>query len=213
MTDNDNRCPATNRDGDQCGLSAGWGTESDDGPCKFHGGAGGDVGDPGGSATEGNQRAQKHGLHSQPEYLEAHLSGSEEEDLDAIHDSLCGRYERIHGREPDYAATRRLRRISIEILKQDLADEWLASQAQESGHLLMERRETPEGREFHVPNSVLEPLTALKRETRLALKDMGLLEDPDSKQADALESLADGAHLEWSNGTGGDGEEDAPADD
>lgn len=32
-------CGATNRNGDPCGLSPGWGTDSDSGRCKFHGGA------------------------------------------------------------------------------------------------------------------------------------------------------------------------------
>jgi len=52
----DDRCPATNRNGEPCGHPAGWGTDSDEGPCKHHGGAGGDVGDPGG-APEGNSNA------------------------------------------------------------------------------------------------------------------------------------------------------------
>lgn len=34
-------CGATTRDGTPCDLSAGWGTDRDDGRCKLHGGAGG----------------------------------------------------------------------------------------------------------------------------------------------------------------------------
>jgi len=189
----DEICGATNRDGDECQLSAGWGTDHvGEGRCKFHGGAGGDVGDPGGDGPpEGNQNARTHGLNATPEYLVEHLTESQEDDLVATFEGLVTRYERVHGHEADYAAKKRLRRISIEILKQDLADEWLAEQSEESGHLLMEQREAEDGRTYEVPNAVLEPMTALKRETRLALKDMGLLQDPDTQQADATATLAD----------------------
>jgi hypothetical protein len=185
MNDED-RCPATNRDGERCGHPAGWGTNNDDGPCKFHGGAAENQGAP-----ERNQNARKHGLEATPEYLVEHLDAHHEDTLIATFEGLCHRYERIHGHEADHAAKIRLRRISIELLKQDLADEWLAEQAEESGHLLMEQREAEDGREYEVPNAVLEPMTALKRETRLALKDMGLLQDPDTQQADATATLAE----------------------
>lgn len=59
MSDNTKSCPATNRNGDPCGHPAGWGTENDSGPCKFHGGAGGGDGPP-----EGNTNAAKHGAWS-----------------------------------------------------------------------------------------------------------------------------------------------------
>lgn len=39
MNDDTGRCPATNRQGEQCGHPEGWGTDNDSGPCKFHGGA------------------------------------------------------------------------------------------------------------------------------------------------------------------------------
>lgn len=35
----DNTCGCENRNGDPCELAAGWGTDNDSGPCKFHGGA------------------------------------------------------------------------------------------------------------------------------------------------------------------------------
>ena len=37
--DDEDRCPATNRNGKRCGHPEGWGTDNDSGPCKFHGGA------------------------------------------------------------------------------------------------------------------------------------------------------------------------------
>jgi hypothetical protein len=52
MNDDTERCPATNRQGEQCGHPAGWGTDNDSGPCKFHGGA-----TEGAGAPEGNDNA------------------------------------------------------------------------------------------------------------------------------------------------------------
>jgi hypothetical protein len=51
----DDICGATKRDGsgDPCGLPAGWGTDYDDGPCKYHGGATRDKS----GAPEGNDNA------------------------------------------------------------------------------------------------------------------------------------------------------------
>jgi hypothetical protein len=141
--------------------------------------------------AKGNQNATRHGLQATPEYLVDHLDEHHHDHLVATFEALCTRYEQVHGREADFAAEKRLRRVAIEIVKEDLADEWLAQQAEASGNLLMEHREVIDDetgeveREYDVPNSVLEPLTALKRETRLTLKDMGLLRDPETKQAEA----------------------------
>lgn len=55
------RCPGTNRNGERCGHPEGWGTEFDEGPCKFHRGTSGD-----GASHDGNQFAMETGLHSDP---------------------------------------------------------------------------------------------------------------------------------------------------
>ena len=58
----EDRCQATNRKGEQCGHPQGWGTDNDEGPCKFHGGAGGAVN--GGGAQPGNTNGMIHGAYS-----------------------------------------------------------------------------------------------------------------------------------------------------
>lgn len=204
MTDSE-QCPATNRNGEPCGLTAGWGTDTDSGPCKFHGGAGGGVGDPGG-APEANQNAQRHGLYSTPEYLKQHFDDEQEDRYIAYFEALCTRYERRLGTEPDDFAKDRLSRVAIECVKERIADEWLAEQGEDSGHLLIEEQiigVDDQGRPVSVEraNQLLSELTALKRETRLTLKDMGLLHDPESKQADAARDLAD----VWRSDLEGDG--------
>lgn len=80
MTDDADTCPATNRDGEQCGLVAGWGTDNDEGPCKFHGGAST-------GAPEGNQNAAKHGAWSES-FVEDFLTDDEIERVRQAEDLL-----------------------------------------------------------------------------------------------------------------------------
>lgn len=184
----------TNREGEPCGRPAGWGMDASSGKCKHHAGT-----SPDGSSHEGNQNARTHGLHSTPEYL---LEDVDEKHLDtyhATHEALCTRYEEFHGFEPDFAAKKRLSRISVEIIKEDLADEYLKEE--NDGHILTEEQvvdyDPDKGKISKSETSkVLTVLTDLKRETRLTLKDMGLLKDPDSQQADAVGDLATIIHDE-----------------
>lgn len=182
--DESDRCPATNRNGERCGHPQGWGTDTTTGPCKFHGGEAG--------APEKNQNAATHHLHSTPEYLLEDVSDRHRDTYYALHEALCTRYERRHGIEPDYAARKRLSRVAVEMVKEDLADEYLRQQAHEGNPLIEEQEELTEAGPWQSEevNKVLPILTQLKRETRLTLKDMGLLKDPDTQQADATRSLA-----------------------
>lgn len=146
-----------------------------------------------GQAEEGNQRATKHGLYAVPEYLKAHFTESQEDRYVAYFEALCTRYEHRLGNEPDAFAKDRLSRVAIECVKERIADEWLAEQGEATGNLLIEQAiigQDEEGRPISVEqsNGILGELTALKRETRLTLKDMGLLHDPDTKRAAATEA-------------------------
>jgi len=83
----DDTCPATNRDGDPCGLSAGWGTDNDSGPCKFHGGASS-------GAPEGNDNAVTVGAWAD-DFFEDFLTEGEQrrvkEMADALHDEATAK--------------------------------------------------------------------------------------------------------------------------
>lgn len=142
-----------------------------------------------GRAEEGNQRATRHGLYAVPEYLREHWEQDKEDRYHAYFEALCSRYERLHGREPDAFAKERLSRVTIECVKERIADEYLSEQALD-GNILVEEQETLTEQGLwneEQANKILSELTALKRETRLTLKDMGLLNDPSSQQADAME--------------------------
>jgi len=146
-------------------------------------------------APEKNQNATTHGLYAVPEYLKEHFSREQEDRYTAYFEALCSRYTRIHGREPDEFAKDRLSRVAIECVKERIADEYLAEKAHD-GNLLVETEvigyddETKEPQRIVQENKLLGELTALKRETRLTLKDMGLLKDPESQKAEAGLTLA-----------------------
>jgi len=147
-------------------------------------------------ASEGNQNATRHGLYSVPEYLKDHFTEQQEDRYIAYFESLCSRYERLHGQEPDAFAKDRLSRVSIECVKERIADEWLSEQADETGNLLIEdyiidTDENGQPVSVETSNTILSELTALKRENRIMLKDMGLLQDPESSKAEATETLVE----------------------
>ena len=148
-----------------------------------------------GQAEAGNQRATKHGLYALPENLKAHFSQTQEDRYTAYFEALCTRYNQVHGQEPDALAKDRLSRVAIECVKERIADDYLAEKAKE-GNVLVEDEVIGYDEESGKPqtvtqaNKLLKELTALKRETRLTLKDMGLLMDPESQKAEAQEDLA-----------------------
>jgi len=145
-----------------------------------------------GNAEEGNQRATKHGLYALPENLKEHFTETQEDRYTAYFEALCTRYEHRLGKEPDAFAKDRLSRVAIECVKERIADEYLSKQA--DGSLLVESEfvNTDDGPvEIQQSNKLLKELTALKRETRLTLKDMGLLSDPETQKAEATETLSE----------------------
>lgn len=79
MNDDVERCPGTNRQGEPCGHPAGWGTDHDEGPCKFHGGAADNRGKKNGN--------YKHGAFS--EHLRSSLTDQEAAALDELAEDLA----------------------------------------------------------------------------------------------------------------------------
>lgn len=187
------RDPAKTCNTDGCNA---WATkESDRTRCRNCGGEStGPTSEEG--KKESRMNATQHGLYAVPEYLREHFTEAQEDRYTAYFEALCSRYERLHGRVPDEFAKDRLSRVAIECVKERIADEWLAEQADETGNLLIETfiiGQDEDGRPISVEqeNQILGELTALKRETRLQLKDMGLLNDPEGEKAEATRTLAE----------------------
>ena len=191
----DQKCPGTNNRGEPCGNDAGWGTDNDSGPCKFHGGAGGDVGDPGG-APEGNGNAQRHALHADRGLLYERLEKDRQRLVDEWEAALIKRYTEFHGREPDRADIEDFFELAVGYAQRRLARNWLVENADDETDLVTEemvvgQRESGEPITVEVPARMLETLTDLRREDRMLRKHKGLEKDPESQQAEATRDLAD----------------------
>ncbi len=193
-----NDCGATNRNGNPCSLSAGWGTDHNgEGRCKFHGGATSGGAREGAGAPKGNDNAATHRLNSNPSLLYENLEESRQDIVDELRDSIVDQLAERWGGLESVPAThvRQARRIAMNMLKVTvLAEEWQAKQAEESGNPLMERetRTSEQGHEFDVdvPSKVESIAGDLSRENRMWLKDMGILGSPEEQQADAASEVA-----------------------
>jgi hypothetical protein len=175
----DDRCPGTNRNGERCGHPAGWGTDNDDGPCKHHGGAGGDVGDPGGApsghnnsvgndggppegsknaegdgAPKNNTNAVTHGMYRNRNAYYSDRSDEQQALIDSIYEDYRAEYERRRGHEPLTGDDVKLFGIAVGIHKTEFrADDWADDRPDElnSGHELVDRSEkrTAQGEPYY----------------------------------------------------------------
>lgn len=192
----DDRCPGTNRQGERCGHPAGWGTDNESGPCKFHGGAGGSGGAREGSgAPERNTNAVRHGAYADHNHFYQDILDEPLRELvDVIHGDYLDDYTEQHG-SPPLGIEMELFRIAITHVKDIVLDNWGQDRPEslESGNALVDQEThySESGRKYHrYKESVV--LTAQKRlasDRRQWLKDLGLLEDPDSQKAEAAEGI------------------------
>lgn len=147
-----------------------------------------------GGGTEGNANAVTHGAFRAPEYLLDDIEGTEYEDIFiASFEALCTRHKQMHGSEPDYFDKRRYRRLVIYDIKEDLVDAYLQlRQGSAADHPLVESQvQDIDGRlNVEAANKLLNYMSDFSREIRLGLKHHGLLRDPETKQAEGMESLA-----------------------
>jgi len=181
----DDTCGATNRNGEPCELSPGWGTDhTGEGRCKFHGGCGGDVGDPGG-APEGNGNAEKHGLKADREqWFERHR-----EDAEPLVRALVGSYvEDAPFTFENEAKVDKLTEVAIDQARLRHSNEWLDEFLTEQTVTVTEN-----GKEIIRldENPAHKPRDRIKRTNVRVLKELGILDDPDSQQADATKTLAE----------------------
>ena len=196
----DDNCPGTNNEGEPCGLDAGWGTDNDTGPCKFHGGAGGDVGDPGG-APEGNGNATRHEMYADRNAYYQRRDEREQALIDAIYQDYSEENESRHGREPLAADDMKQFGIAVGLHKTELrADDWPDERpdALDSGHELVDRSEkrTAQGDPYYEykPAAMIRGEKTVSQDVRMWLKDLGLLDTPDDTtvEVNVHEELLDG---------------------
>ncbi len=175
--------------GEPCQRPAGWGTDNSSGRCKFHGGASS-------GAPKGNTNSVSHGLYAQENNFYQNVIGDNLRALcDEIFQDYATQYRETYGDIPT-GHQARLFQIAVNQVKVIYSDNWLESKPDDldSGHPLVdqETKYTEDGKPYHeYKESVLiGTQQKLRREDRQWLKDLGLLEDPESQKAEATESLA-----------------------
>jgi hypothetical protein len=160
--------------------------------CRHHGGK-----STGPKTEEGKRKTRSngvtHGLHTSAEVF---FENADQHHLDTyygVHEALCARFERAHGREPMYHDKKELAQVALSMAKLDMADEYAAEHAVEPEKPLTEqdKRMSESGPWQKEVVSKIETLkTDIRRENRLLLKDKGIYASPEQQQAEAQEDLA-----------------------
>lgn len=143
--------------------------------CKYHAGAtmGTDKGAP-----EKNQNSRTHGLQADPSNYEEHLSESERTWVFETREALL---DRIRAGKGDVDPIDRIlaHRVVVKLNIVANASEYVERQG------LMEQIWTSDG-QIEVKNRLMEELRRYDNEILYELKELGVLDDPETKKADAL---------------------------
>lgn len=190
------QCIATNRNDERCGGHA----KGEHGKCHSHGGSTPtkeENDDVGNGDQQNNGNAATHNLYSDRDKLYQRLPDEEKEHVNQLAASYYDRYEEVYGEEPDYAATQRLKNVAMDVHKETLADNYAAEHSDDDTHPLIEEQvigvkdDTGEPIRVKRPNQLIGVADSLKSGTRMWLKDMGLLNSPEDKQAENMGTIAD----------------------
>jgi hypothetical protein len=182
----------TKQTGEPCERVAGWGTDSESGPCKYHRGTRPDGGNDGG-APANNGNAVKHNQRADKSKLWERMPDSRKQLWQEIRQAQIERHKERHGTEPNSEDINAYEdRAWSAILKQYARDR-MAECMEETGNPLIEKvTRTVDGETvtFERPNQVLSEVTDNRREDRLSAKDRGLLED-DGAESQAAKELGE----------------------
>jgi hypothetical protein len=183
----DKRAPEKVCDVDGCNA---W-KSGDFDKCHHHKGVNDD-----GSSHRNNNNGQKHGLHTSAETFFANADEHHVDHYYAIHESLCSQYEAKHGELP-YHIKKDLSEIAFEMAKLDIAKEYEAENAVDPAKPLTEEhtigfdQETMQEVTVEQVSKVESLKTDIRRENRLALKDMGIYQSPEKQAAEAQSDMGE----------------------
>lgn len=160
-----------------CQAHAGSGTDhKGEGRCKWHGGATDDGGPPAHS-----QNRQKHALSADPHHYERNLSTAERGFIEDAQDSILGRVSKQKG-EIDFLDRVLARRIAIELHIVSKASDYVEN---ESGLIQIITGEHGSQEE---KAALLDDIRKRDKDIIGMLKSVGVLDDPESQKASALDS-------------------------
>jgi|LMAX01.1.fsa_nt_gi hypothetical protein len=141
-------------------------------------------------SKQGNQNATRHGLYSDRENYVQNFPNADVEFIEQMHQDLCDRFRRIHGREPDMFDREVARNIAIDLEQIPSAYKYVKKQT-----WVQKEERIEEGTLFSddVPNILLDDIRQQNESVIKRMKDLGLLNDPETKKASALngDSLAE----------------------
>lgn len=164
-----------------CANKAGFRTDHvGDGRCYLHGGALK-------TAQQGNNYAEKHGLHSDRQNYYKNRSTQEQDWIDAVVESLL---DDAPFSPDNFAKMQMLRNIAIDMHKLQNANEFI----DQAG--LVQTDQTvgysPDGKPIKEDkeNPVNVTYDRLNRTMTRQLKELGILDDPESQKAEAQEGIA-----------------------
>jgi len=143
-------------------------------------------------SVENNDHAVTHGMHQSAETFFANADDHHLDTYYAYHECLCDRHERMNG-WIDWGIQKDIAEIAFDMAKLDMAKEWQAKNAVDPELPLSEKEEkmTESGLfKKEVMSRVEQLKTNIRRENRLALKEMGIYASPEKQQANATEELA-----------------------
>jgi len=177
------------------GYCEGW--QMDNGRCHKHGGRNEDDDRDAGGAPEGNINSISHGLYAETnKFYQTIMSDKERALCDEIFQDYCTQFREKHG-DPHTGEQARLFEVSVNHVKIIHSDNWATDKPEslESGNPMVDKGErfNTEGVPYqeYTETVVLKGQTRLRNSDRQWLKDMGLLQDPESKKADNMEGLAE----------------------
>lgn len=185
------------QDGGYCGQTAGMGTDHlGEGYCKYHGGCSTGGAREGSGAPEGNTNSVSHGLYAETNKFYQNVCTDKQRVLvDEIFQDYCTQFREKNG-DPHTGEQSRLFEIAVNHVKIIYSDNWASEKPEslESGNPMVDKGErfNTEGVRYqeYKETVVLQGQTKLRNSDRQWLKDYGLLEDPQSQQADSIQDLA-----------------------
>ncbi|MFC6825686.1 hypothetical protein [Halopelagius fulvigenes] len=189
------------QDGGYCGQRAGMGTDHlGEGYCKYHGGAAPGGAREGAGAPEENTNSVSHGAYADQSNLYSEkFTDPQRQIADDIYEDYRERYLETHGDIPT-GHDLRLFKLSVNAVTELRVENWSTQKPDDldSGTVMIDRETRIKTHEHGTVKEIrykkapaLAAKKTLSNENRKWLKDLGLLDSPEDRQADALEAGLD----------------------